>query len=225
MSFGNSQILGSSGNSVAGAPPALVPPTYVGSGPAALGLSGVAIQPGTASYYQGNLSVATSATLGNGALRLTAVYIPVPCTLQQLFAEFTAAGDAASLFATCIYADSGAGSPGSLLITGPTISTGSGNAGTVATGGTPGVYAGTIPQVTLQPGIYWIGGVIQGVTVTQPTMRTGLWSSSSLPATALPAANAQATSYSVGGITGALPGSAGFGGSGITPARVGFRIV
>jgi hypothetical protein len=75
-----------------------------------------------------------------------------------------------------IYADDGSGYPGALILDGGSISTGTGNAGTVATGGTPGVYMNTgISATVLKPGLYWIGGVVQGVTTTQPTIRTGVY--------------------------------------------------
>jgi hypothetical protein len=85
-------------------------------------------------------------------------------------AEFTAAGDANSVFRIGIWADDGYGRPGELVIDAGTISTGSGDAGDIATGGTPGEYEIPVP-LDLAPGLYHVGGVVQGVSSTQPTMR------------------------------------------------------
>jgi hypothetical protein len=68
-----------------------------------------------------------------------------------------------------VYADNGYGLPTSTPVIDPgSISTGTGNAGTVSTGGTPDLY--DIPiTARLQPGVYWAGGVIEGVSSTQPS--------------------------------------------------------
>ena len=177
----------------------------ISSSKAAAQLAAALVVTGHGYYYQGQIGVSTSSSLGNGALLLCPVYIPVVCVVEALFVEFTAAGDANSVFAPCVYTDSGSLTPGALLITGPTISTGTGNAGTVHTGGTPGVYAGTVSQ-KVPPGLYWVGGVVQGVTVTQPTMRTGIYEQYALTAgTSLPGANASSIGYVYTGQTGALP--------------------
>jgi hypothetical protein len=184
------------------------------------------IKTGGGYYYQPQYAVTTNAALVNGTLRLCPVYIPTSCTIAALFAEFTAAGDAASLLATCIYSDTG-NYPGTLLTTGPTISTGSGNAGTVATGGTPGVYGGTVSQA-VTPGVYWFGGVLQGVTVTQPTFRTGSWLPYSMTlGSVLPTAGSIPAGYAQTGQTGALPGTFLTVASAVVSSlipRVGFKV-
>jgi hypothetical protein len=179
--------------------------TVANPGSSLFAVSAVALVTGQGYYYQPNLGMATSVTLGNGTLRVQPVYIPIGCTIQALFSEFTVAGDAPSLLATCVYADNGRGMPGALLITGPTISTGSGNSGSVATAGTAGVYAGAITPQPVSPGIYWIGGVVQGVTTTQPTMRIGQWTEYSLGTSGLPGTAGLAFAYQQASITGALP--------------------
>lgn len=160
-------------------------------------------------YIQGQTSVSTSAALANGTLRVAPLIVTETIAVAALGAEFTVAGDAASLFRPGIFADDGTGYPGALIIAPGSISTGSGNAGTVSTGGTPGVYAITIgsPPV-LQPGLYWVGGVVQGVTSVQPTLRTGSFGNQFAGATpSLPGANSAVLGYSQASVTGALPGA------------------
>lgn len=198
----------------------------VSNAPSALTESSALIITGQGLYYQGQSGTSTSATLGNGSLRLAPVFIPVVCTIKAMFAEFTAAGDAGSTLAMAMYSDNGTGYPGSLLITGPTLSTGSSNAGSISTGGTAGVYSGLVTNTAVNPGLYWIGGVIQGVTTTQPTMRIGSWLPYSVGSGGLPSANSNVVGYSQSSVTGALPTA--FSGtissvSGVP--RVGFQVV
>jgi len=159
----------------------------------------------TGAYFQGTISVGTSATLGNNTLRVSPLVLSSSCTLQGIGAEFTAAGDAASLFQLALYADDGTGYPGALVSAPGSISTGSGNAGTVATGGTPGVYLATGLAVTLPAGLYWAGGAVQGVTVSQPTLRTGLFISWPVSTAAQPTANQVLNAYTQGSVSAAPP--------------------
>lgn len=160
-------------------------------------------------YILGETGIATSATLGNGSLRVSPLLLTRQITISAIGADFTVAGDAASVFRMAIYGDDGTCYPGALLLDGGSISTGTGNAGTVATGGTPGTYMNTgITALTLVPGIYWTGGTVQGVTVTQPTMRIATWGQGLVTATnAQPSSGGQAFGFSVTGVTGSLPGS------------------
>jgi len=161
-------------------------------------------------YYVCNSTTATttSGTLSNGILRLSPWVVTKSLPIVRIGAEFTAAGDAASVFRIAIYGDDGSGMPSGAAVLDPgTISTGTGNAGTVATGGTPGVYEITVSQ-TLQPGLYWVGGVVQGVKSTQPTMRC--IQSTTLPAplpsgTSAPGAGQTYAGYQMNSVTGALP--------------------
>lgn len=185
--------------------------------PAPVSQAGPFIQPGAGLFYQGQLNTSAT-TLTNGLLRVGPVYIAKQCTLIELFSEFTAAGDAGSTFVPALYADTGNGYPGALVALGTAVNT----------GGAPAVQPSTITpsSVVLTPGVYWIGGVVQNVTVTQPTMRTGQFIAEGGTSGSLPGANAAALGYAAGGVTGALPNPfpAGFGGSGFLP-RVGFQIL
>lgn len=161
----------------------------------------------SANYYFCNsaTSVSTSATLGNGTGRVTAWVVHGNLTIVRLFADFSVAGEANSVFRIGIWADDGTAQPGALVLDAGSISTGSGNAGTVATGGTPGVYEITVSQA-LAPGVYWVGGAVQGAPSTQPTIRIG---GASVPSfqtagTALPAAGTLVTGYQQTGMSGAF---------------------
>lgn len=105
-------------------------------------------------------SSGTSATLGVGTLRLQMFMAPNACTLSRIGAEVVTPGDAGSKFRLGIYNDDGTGRPGALLI----------DAGVIA-GDSGTVQELTINQ-SISAGIYWIGGAVQIVTTTQPTMRT-----------------------------------------------------
>lgn len=105
-----------------------------------------------------NRTITTSNALGNGTLRLTPVYFPRPITIDQLGANITAAGDAGCVLRIGVFADA-AGLPGSVLadVTVPADAI----ANPMTTLGTP---------LKLAAGWYHVGGVVQGVTVTQPTV-------------------------------------------------------
>lgn len=142
----------------------------------------------------------TSATLGNGNLRLVPWVVTRATTIDRLAAEVTVVGDAASVLRLGIYSDNGAGLPSALLL----------DAGTIA-GNSAAVQQVTISSTTLQPGVYWLGAVVQGVTTTQPTVRT--ISTSMNPAIAIPLGNTlpsgggAITGVVQTGVTGALPAS------------------
>jgi hypothetical protein len=70
-----------------------------------------------------------------------------------------------------------------------------------------------------------MGGVIQGVTVTQPTIRTGIWGPFAVGTTTLPGTNDNDIGYDQGSVTGALPGTfqSTRGRSSATP-RIGVQI-
>jgi hypothetical protein len=112
------------------------------------------------SWYSASNNASTSASLGNGTLRVAPLYIPNACTLAAIAAEVTGAGSTGSVVRLGIYNDNGSGFPGSLLLDAGTIN------GTSAT-----VQSISISQA-LGPGLYWIGGVLQGAPVTDPTLRT-----------------------------------------------------
>jgi len=140
-------------------------------------------------------SLTTSGATGNGTMRTTPFYVPRALTLSRITAEVTAAGDAASVVRLGIYADDGNGYPGALVL----------DAGTI-----PGNVTGAaeiIINQALSPGLYHIATVVQGVTTTQPTLRT--INAVTAPAvsygTALPGGGTWGVGYKQTGVTGALP--------------------
>lgn len=146
------------------------------------------------SYSMCGVQITSSAaTLGNGTLRLSPWYLPNPTTLTRIGAEVTIVGDVGSKFRLGIYADNGALQPGALIL----------DAGQVA-GDAVAVPELTISQVML-PGIYWVGGAPQSITVTQPTLRTTVASGFYPPDTTKPAADAGVACWAQTGVTGALP--------------------
>jgi hypothetical protein len=157
-------------------------------------------------YIQGQQGISSSSTLTYGTLRLCPVAVTVPFTLSAAGVEFTAQGDPASVFRTAIYNDDGTGFPYKLVADCGSISTGTSNSGSVATGGTAGIYAFTLPtSVAVPPGLYWVGGALQGGSVTQPTFRTAQFGSQFAAGLSFLATNQSAFGYSMTGVTGAMP--------------------
>jgi hypothetical protein len=182
-----------------------------------------------AAYVSGNYyycssaqTAATGSNLGNGVVRVSAWPIVTAVTIVRLFAEFSVAGEANSVFRIGIWNDDGNNRPGTLALDAGRISTGSGNAGDVTTGGTPGVYEITVSKA-LSPGLYWVGGAVQAAASSQPTMRTTTTTFFVSPlGTSLPSANQQyqALQFSQSGAFATA--------SSITPAggapRIGFKV-
>lgn len=139
-----------------------------------------------------NRPVTTSNALGNGTFRTTAIQIPHAITVDQLGAEITAAGDAGSTLRIGIYNDL-QGLPGTVLA--EAVVAADAIATPMTTLGSP---------VTLEPGIYHVGAVVQGVTSVQPTVRVTTTAEDGVlifnPATTTVAP----VGYSKGGVTGAL---------------------
>jgi hypothetical protein len=160
-------------------------------------------------YYFTNQanSVTTSATLGVGTLRVSPFYVPNTVTLSRIGAEVTSAGEAGSKFRLGVYADSGSGYPGALVL----------DAGTI-NGDSNTVQEISIDQA-LQPGMYWIGGAVQVVATTQPTMR--VFNAVTFPpiaiGTSAPTAGQLVVCYQQGSVTGALPATFTATISGATP--------
>lgn len=103
----------------------------------------------------------TNNTLTVGSLRVGAWVVTRRLTVAYFFAEYTAAGDSGALFRIGVWASDGTGGQPNTLIK---------DAGTIAVDGTPGQVATADPSLTLDPGLYWIGGAVQNTT-GQPTMR------------------------------------------------------
>jgi hypothetical protein len=179
-------------------------------------------------YYfcNGASSSATSAVLGNSTVRTAIWVVTAPLSITRILAEFTVAGEANSVFRIGIWADNGAGAPSALILDAGTISTGSGNAGGVATGGTPGVYEITV-AATLQPGIYHVGGAVQGAPTTQPTMRTlnvGSFQDHIPLGTSKPNAGSNFNGYAQGSVAGAFGSYTPAGANTSSVVRIGFRV-
>lgn len=142
-------------------------------------------------------ALSTSATLGVGTLRLVPWLIETKLSIDRLGAEVTLVGDAGSLLRLGIYGDTGNVYPGSLLL----------DAGTIA-GDSATVQQITISTLTLPPGLYWVGGAVQAVTTTQPTVRTvSAWTPPVTLglSTSLPAAGQSSFGFTQASVTGALP--------------------
>lgn len=106
-----------------------------------------------------NRPVTTSNGLGNGTIRTAVMYIPTRVTIDQLGTEITVAGNAGAVMRVGIW-DDVKGLPNSVLAD---VSVA---ADAVAT---PMVALGA--PLTLEPGWYHVGGVLQNGATTQPTVR------------------------------------------------------
>lgn len=133
-------------------------------------------------------------TLGTGTLRVLPFYVPNAVTLLAVVAEVTGAGDSGSTYLLGIWNDNGSGQPGTLLLSCGTID-----------GASATVQSVSISQA-LSPGLYWIGGVTQNVTTTQPTLRTVAAGSVNygFAFNATPTAGQVAVGYAATGVTGSL---------------------
>lgn len=138
----------------------------------------------------------TSATLGNGTLRLVPWIVPEALTIVRIGGDIGTVGEAGSKLRLGIYSDDGTGYPGALLI----------DAGQIA-GDSATVQELTISQA-LAPGIYWIGGAVQSAPTTQPTVRTTSNWVPPIPlriGTTAPGSASTVVGYSQSSVTGALP--------------------
>ena len=150
----------------------------------------------TGRYYRlPNAAVGTSNVLTNGALRVSPKFIPAATTLDRLGIGVQAAGDATSVFRIGVYADDGTGRPGALVL----------DAGTVGTD-TVGEKVATV-NLVLEAGWYFFGGAVQGVTTTQPTIRTvsQFWESVVVDHVIAPVGGNVAMGFQQTGVTGVLP--------------------
>lgn len=142
-------------------------------------------------------SVSTSNTQGAGSLRLVPWIVERALTLDRIGAEVTVIGDVDSKFRLGIYADNGHAYPGALLL----------DAGQIA--GDAVAVAGLTCAVDCPPGLYWIGGAVQAVVTTQPTLRvvSTNWTPPVVlgTGTAAPTAGQVAVGYAQTAVTGALP--------------------
>jgi hypothetical protein len=174
--------------------------------PAGVGSNAPSAIPGSASrlvsgrYYCVGTATqsATSATHGVGTFRAWPWVVPHDVTLSRIGAEITSAGDVGSTVRLGIYADDGSGYPGALVL----------DAGTIA--GDSATVQEIVVSQFLPAGLYFLGAVVQGVTTTQPTIRTnnGTMNSPLLNAaigTSAPSAGYSVGSYALFSVAGALP--------------------
>lgn len=117
----------------------------------------IGTMPGVYSFVGSNMTI--SSTLGNQSLRLNAFFVPKITIFDRIGCEVTTGGEAGSIIRIGIYGDNGFQYPGSLISESGTVT-----ADTIA------IKEITISQL-LQPGLYWMGGCIQGAPTTQPAVR------------------------------------------------------
>lgn len=168
-------------------------------------------------YFLPNYGTTTaSGALTTGSLRMTPFLVPNAVTLDRIGGEITIIGDVGSKLRIGIYEDDGTGRPGDLIL----------DAGTIA-GDSATVQQITINQA-LDPGIYWIGGAVQTVTVTQPTVRIHSTQGVSVVSvdngTSIPTSGAGVLGFSQVGVTGALPSAISSWGLITTAPRIFARV-
>lgn len=157
-------------------------------------------------------ATATSAALGNGNLRVIPWLVTRAMAIDRIAAEIVTGttADAGAKYRLGIYADNGNAYPGALLL----------DAGQIAADVV--AVAELTVALTLPAGLYWIGGAVQSVVTTQPTVRTvSNWTPPVPigPGTSAPAAGTGAFGYTNTGVTAALPATftATVAGSGNAP--------
>lgn len=138
----------------------------------------------------------TSNSLGVAVLRVVPWIVERTITIDRIGAEITTVGEAGSKLRLGIYIDDGTNYPGALLS----------DAGQIA-GDSATVQDAPAVSLTIPPGVYWIGGAVQSVVTTQPTVRTH---SGTPPVplrlgTSLPGAGTAPVGYSQSSVGGALP--------------------
>jgi hypothetical protein len=149
------------------------------------------------------LSPGTGA-VANGVMSAARVGVPEATSITSIAAEVTIAGSAGSVIRLGVYNDNGHGYPGTLLVDAGTID------GTVV--GVASIpfdgLSGHPSAVVTAAGTYWIVGVSQGAPVTNPTVRINSGVSSGiLFGSAAAGMGSNATSYTMAGVTAALPGT------------------
>lgn len=149
------------------------------------------------SWLSPGFTFQTLNSLGIGTLRVSPVYIARAGTITAISAECTVLStEVGAVFRVGVYADRGDGVPGALVVDGGTIAFGSGNTATQQT---------VTVSKAVTPGWYFVGGAVQVVTSSQPTMRSLATGTivSALGAASL--TTAAALGYQVPSISGALP--------------------
>lgn len=145
-------------------------------------------------YYAIVPGATTTTALTANTFRAYPFWCSYAMTLTRLAAEITSIGDAGSKVRLGIYADTGSGYPGSLLL----------DAGVIA-GDSATVQEITISQALTANTLYWFGAVSQVITTTNPTLRTIANIAVDCGSSSLPGTNMFFTGYQQTGVSGALP--------------------
>lgn len=164
-----------------------------------LGANDIPVTMKSGNYYFTNYAGATAvnAAPGNNSLRLSPFFVPRAVTLTRLGMEIVAVGDAGSTVRLGIYADDGTGQPGALLL----------DAGTIP--GDAVAMVEIVINLALPAGQYWVGNVVQGAPVTQPSLRVMNNSLTLVGISTIPAAGTGYYTFTVTGVAGALPNPVG----------------
>ena len=167
-----------------------------GSGSASVPSAGLSLP--SNSWISAGYTFSTAATGGIGTLRVAPVYIPRAGTLANIAAELTALStEAGVLFRVGVYADRGDGVPGALVADAGTIPAGSADA--------IGQFTKSTGAVVITAGWYFVGGVIQVASASQPTLRV-IASGTVVSDTAVASfKTAAALGYFVSSVTAGLP--------------------
>lgn len=100
-----------------------------------------------------------SNALGNGTLRLAPWLVQTRTPIDRIGVDVTVVGEAGSKVRPVIYRDNGHAYPGKLVLDGGQLA------------GDAVAAAEATVAATLEPGLYWIGAVVQAAPTTQPTVR------------------------------------------------------
>lgn len=166
---------------------------------------------------------AASNTLGNNTLRLSPWIVPRPVTIDRIGTEVLATvGEAGSIVKLGVYADlvDGYGGYPGLLVADFFARDAVSIDGTSAT-----VQSLTIAPLRILPGLYWVGGAVQGAPTTQPNVRVVTGSSLVVGNDVAPIAAGAFAGYNQTSVSGALPASFAAAQSiaGVAP-RIHFRV-
>lgn len=147
-------------------------------------------------YLCGQGANTTVATHTNSALRLFPLLLrDQSLTIDRIGTEVTVIGDTGSRLRIGVYADNGNRYPGALL---QEVGQINGDSATIQE---------LTLALTLSPGLYWVGGALQGAATTQPTFRmVSNWTPPVQTTIGTATTNTAATvGYFQSGVTGALP--------------------
>lgn len=151
--------------------------------------------------YVAPLLVSSTALSAADSLRLAPCFIPQTLTITRFVGEVTTAGSSGSKMRLGIFADTGAGMPGALVLDAGQIN---GDSATVQE-----ITLGS--SLVLTPGWYWVGAAAQSATPTMPRHgRSGPVGGAGSGflmnlGTTLPVAGVAAAGLAMTGVTGALP--------------------